>query len=253
MADIQNSRRISPDRTLARAPNVRFRPIADIRTARLDEGVERYGTSERLFVAALSGLAGYVDAVGLVQSKGFFVSFMSGNSTRLGVGIAGSLADALAASGLVASFIIGVTAGSILGRASEPRRVPFVMACVAGLLALAAVFGTTHYLLASLSLTALAMGAENATLERHGRVRVGLTYMTGSVVKLGQALADKLSGTGEGNWFAPLLLLGSFIMGATIGALAASALGFDALWLGSVGALGFAVLGRSMPGLVDPG
>ena len=81
--------------------------------------MERYDISERLFVAALSGLAGYVDAVGYVQSKGFFVSFMSGNSTRLGVGIAGSLPDALAASGLIVAFIIGVTGGSLLGEQTK--------------------------------------------------------------------------------------------------------------------------------------
>ena len=149
--------------------------------------MERYDISERLFVAAFSGLAGYVDAVGYVQSKGFFVSFMSGNSTRLGVGIAGSLPDALAASGLIVAFIIGVTGGSLIGRANEVRRVSFVMAAVAALLTVAALLGTLDYLLASLAFTALAMGAENATLDRQGRVRVGLTYMTGSVVKVGQA------------------------------------------------------------------
>lgn len=214
--------------------------------------MERYGTSERLFVAALSSLAGYVDAVGFVQSKGFFVSFMSGNSTRLGVGIVGSLADALAAAGLVAAFIIGVTGGSLLGRANEPRRVSVVMTCVAGLLALAAMFGTIHYSLASLSLAALAMGAENATLERQGRVRVGLTYMTGSVVKLGQALANRLSATGEGDLAGPLLLWASFIVGSALGALATSELGPGALWFGSAGAMAFAVLGFFMPGLVAP-
>lgn len=34
----------------------------------------------------LSALAGYVVALGYLQLHGFFVSFMSGNSTRLGVG-----------------------------------------------------------------------------------------------------------------------------------------------------------------------
>lgn len=214
--------------------------------------MERYDISERLFVAALSGLAGYVDAVGYVQSKGFFVSFMSGNSTRLGVGIAGSLPDALAASGLIVAFIIGVTGGSLIGRANEVRRVSFVMAAVAALLTVAALLGTLDYLLASLAFTALAMGAENATLGRQGRVRVGLTYMTGSVVKVGQALADRLSGAKGGDWSAPLLLWVSFIMGATAGALAASALGYAALWLGSLSAMSFALLAPAMPGLVAP-
>ena len=215
--------------------------------------VERYGTSERLFVAALSSLAGFVDAVGFVQSKGFFVSFMSGNSTRLGVGIAGSLTDALSAAGLLVAFVIGVASGSLVGRRREQHRVVIVLATIGGLLAAAAVLGTLHYLLASLSLTALAMGAENATLERHGRGRVGLTYMTGSVVKLGQALADRLSGTDEVAWAAPLLLWVSFLVGAMIGAFAASTLGFAALGLGSLAAISFAAVSRSMPGLLVSG
>ena len=37
----------------------------------------------------LSALAGYVDAIAFIASGGYFVSFMSGNSTRLGVAIAG--------------------------------------------------------------------------------------------------------------------------------------------------------------------
>lgn len=221
--------------------------------ALLSDAVERYGTSERLYVAALTALAGYVDAVGFVQSEGFFVSFMSGNSTRLGVGMAGSLADALAAAGLIAAFIIGVTGGSLVGRAKEERRVSIVMATVAAALALAAMLRTLNYLLASLAFTAFAMGAENATLERDGRVRIGLTYMTGSVVKLGQALADRLSGTGEVDWSASLLLWVSFIIGATAGALVASGLGHAALWLGSFVAMSFALLALFMPRLTASG
>lgn len=46
---------------------------------------------------ALAALAGYVDAIGFLRLGGFFVSFMSGNSTRLAVGIASRSADALIA------------------------------------------------------------------------------------------------------------------------------------------------------------
>ena len=37
---------------------------------------------------ALSALAGYVDGIGYLHLGGLFVSFMSGNSTRLGVSLA---------------------------------------------------------------------------------------------------------------------------------------------------------------------
>ena len=48
----------------------------------------------------LSALAGYVDGIGFIHLGGLFVSFMSGNSTRLGVTLAdghyGSAVEALA-------------------------------------------------------------------------------------------------------------------------------------------------------------
>ncbi len=38
-----------------------------------------------LLAACLSALAGFVDAVGFMYLGGYFISFMSGNSTRLSV------------------------------------------------------------------------------------------------------------------------------------------------------------------------
>ena len=178
-----------------------------------------------------------------MQSKGFFVSFMSGNSTRLGVGLNGSVADALAAAGLLTSFILGVTGGSLLGRASERHRVLTVLTFVAASLSAGAALGLFNYLHASLAVTAFAMGALNATLEHQGRVRVGLTYMTGSVVKLGQALADRLTGR-DGDWLPPLLLWTGFLLGAVAGAVAITRLGFDALWLGAIITVALAIVGQ---------
>ncbi|MEJ7926576.1 DUF1275 family protein [Sphingobium sp. AN641] len=40
----------------------------------------------RSFAIALAFLAGYIDVLGFLTTSGFFVSFMSGNSTRLAVG-----------------------------------------------------------------------------------------------------------------------------------------------------------------------
>ena len=42
-----------------------------------------------IFIVTLASLlAGFVDAVGFIASGGLFISFMSGNSTRLGIGLA---------------------------------------------------------------------------------------------------------------------------------------------------------------------
>ena len=48
----------------------------------------RYDSRRWFLAACLAALAGYVDAIGFLKLGGLFVSFMSGNSTRLAVGLA---------------------------------------------------------------------------------------------------------------------------------------------------------------------
>lgn len=50
--------------------------------------MERYDHRRRRLAVALAGLAGFVDAIRTISAGGFFVSFMSGNTTRLGVALA---------------------------------------------------------------------------------------------------------------------------------------------------------------------
>ncbi|RYF92413.1 MAG: DUF1275 domain-containing protein, partial [Caulobacteraceae bacterium] len=142
----------------------------------------------RLLAAALSSVAGFVDAVGFLLTGGFFVSFMSGNTTRMAVGLAAGAQAALVAAGLVALFVLGVMAGTLVGRRAGPRRATLVLLLVAGLLAVAALCGAGGFLPGAAAAMALAMGAENAVFEREGEVHIGLTYMTGTLVKLGQHL-----------------------------------------------------------------
>ena len=70
---------------------------------------------------------------------------------------------------------------------------------------------------------ALAMGAENAVFERDGKVSIGLTYMTGTLVKVGQRLTGALFGGDRFAWAPyPLLWRGAPVVGK----------GFsDILWL----------------------
>ena len=64
---------------------------------------------------ALSALAGYVDGIGYLHLGGLFVSFMSGNSTRLGVSLAaGHWSNATEAIGLIALFVVGAAGGSLI-------------------------------------------------------------------------------------------------------------------------------------------
>ncbi len=201
----------------------------------------RYGRRARLFAASLSALAGFVDAIAFLALGGFFVSFMSGNSTRLGVGAAQSLADALTAGGLIAAFVAGVAAGTLVGRRFDGHRAAAVLTLVTLLLAAAALAGSAGWIAAAAAAMAMAMGAENAIFERNGEVRIGLTYMTGTLVRVGQGIASALSGGERLGWAPHLLLWLGLAAGATAGAAAFAWLGLLALWAAAAAAAGLAL------------
>lgn len=180
-------------------------------------------------------MAGYVDAVGFLHSGGFFVSFMSGNSTRLAVGVAHWTMAAGIAGGLIVSFVVGVTLGSLCGSLDERHRRSIVLALVAGLLAAAATAGMAGAIWLSLVLTALAMGAENAAFEQPGGGSIGLTYMTGTLAKIGQGIAAMLRGRGGFEWLSYVALWAGLVIGAILGAATYAQIGMAALW-GAAGA-----------------
>lgn len=200
----------------------------------------RYAKRIRLLAAGLSGLAGYVDAVAYISLGGFFVSFMSGNTTRLGVGVARGTQAGLVAAGLIAMFVTGVMLGTLVRRFTPWRHATSVLLLVAVLLLLAALLGQAGWLDAAAVAMALAMGAENAVFERDGEVHIGLTYMTGTLVKLGQNLTDALLGGPSLAWLSYLLLWMGLAGGAITGALVLPLLGFWTLAIASLAALVFA-------------
>ena len=192
-------------------------------------------TRARVRATCLSALAGYVDATGFLMLGGFFVSFMSGNTTRLAVGIARGSAEALMAAGLIGLFVVGVIAGSLVGHYTAPHRRVTILALVATLLALAAgVSAAGAPGLAAIPM-ALAMGTENAVFaDQGGEVRIGLTYMTGTLVKLGQRLTMALLGGDRFGWTPYLLLWLGLAAGGVAGALVYSAINIGGLWIAAV-------------------
>lgn len=184
----------------------------------------------------LAALAGFVDALAFTSLGGFFASFMSGNSTRLGVGLgSGSSHDAAMAASLVMSFVAGVILSTILARSRPQRHQPIVMAMVTLLLTLAATVATLMPGPQVLLLLAAAMGTENGVFHRDGEVTIGLTYMTGSLVKLGQKLAGALMGDADRlGWLRYLALWLGFVSGVVIGAASQFRWGWNALWLAPI-------------------
>jgi uncharacterized membrane protein YoaK (UPF0700 family) len=203
----------------------------------------RFDRRVRLLAAVLSGLAGYVDAIGFLKLGGFFVSFMSGNSTRLAVGLSqGAFGAAGLAGVLIALFVSGVVAGSVGGRLAGCQRRPAVLGLVAGLLALAAILAAVGRMSCAIAAMVLAMGAENAVFENDGDVQIGLTYMTGTLVKVGQRATASIFGGDRFGWAPYLLLWRGLVCGAVAGAFAYQRTGMDALWFGALAAAAFAVV-----------
>ena len=201
----------------------------------------RFDRRTRLLAACLSALAGYVDALGYLRLGGFFVSFMSGNSTRLGVGLAQWSSNAALAGGLIATFVAGVFIGSLAGAAVGARRRPVVLVLVSLLLAIGAALHLAAHEVSAIVAMALAMGAENAVFEEDGEVRIGLTYMTGTLVKVGQRFAAAATGGDRLAWAPYLLLWAGLVLGGVAGASVYPFLGLGALWLGSAAAAIFAI------------
>ncbi|HEY4344536.1 MAG TPA: YoaK family protein [Parvibaculum sp.] len=206
----------------------------------------RHDRRTQILAACLSALAGYVDALAFIKLGGFFVSFMSGNSTRLAVGLAEGSAHALVAGAIIASFVLGVALGTLTGQAAKERRRPAVLALVAALLAAAAALSAADMTGAAIFAMALAMGAENAVFEREGEVSIGLTYMTGTLVKLGQRIVSALLGGDRFAWLPYLLLWMGLVLGAAIGATVYLHIGMNGLWVAAGAAAALAIAAARM-------
>jgi uncharacterized membrane protein YoaK (UPF0700 family) len=198
--------------------------------------MNRYSRRITLLAACLSALAGFVDATGFLKLGGFFVSFMSGNTTRLGVGLADGTPSALIAGGLIVIFVAGVVLGTLCGHAAGPKRGAAVPALVSGLLVLAATLGTLQLSAGAVVAMTLGMGAMNTVFAEDGEVRISLTYMTGTLVKIGQRIAAAFLGGERFAWWPYLLLWSGLACGAVAGALAYPWLGLNSLWIAALAA-----------------
>ncbi len=162
---------------------------------------------------ALSALAGYVDGIGFLHLGGLFVSFMSGNSTRMGVSLAeGHWLGAIEALGL------------------------------ASLLAAAALCYAFDLPNVAIAAVVLAMGMENAVFQIDGGAGLGLTYVTGALVKVGQLAAEALTGGARWGWASNLLLWAALVAGSLCGALAYHWINLAAIWFAAAAALALSAI-----------
>lgn len=201
---------------------------------------------------ALLANAGFTDAVGFIVFAGLYVSFMSGDATQLGVKLgAGDMGPAAMFLAAQLLFLIGAGAGRVITIRTRQHRRRVLLAAVAAFLLLAAALGGAGLLAAAFIAAVLGMGVQNAVLHQENQVPVG-TMLTGTLVRLGENLVDRLHGKpaplldNAGQWL-------GFVGGATLGAIAHA---FVHAWAFLVPAIAAAVMAAIIarhPDATNPG
>ena len=180
------------------------------------------GTRPSLFLAcATTAIAGYIDAVGFVHLSGLYLSFMTGNTTRLGVLISQAHWDAVAfCLAVIGSFVAGSALGTLLADRVTGDPVAPVLTAEASLVGVGlafSLFGDRPFILLPL---VVAMGMQNVLHRTVSGADAGRTFVTGTLFSLGQSLADLASG--KGRLLESGILLASwvaFVAGALFGGL----------------------------------
>ena len=196
-------------------------------------------------VASLSVLAGMTDAIGFMAT-GDFVSFMSGNTTRLAVAISdGDFGLTVRLVILVATFIVGNALGVLVARLGGRRALPLLL-CIATLLCAAAVWPYDAQLPALLA-AIIAMGMLNASVEEVNGLPVGLTYVTGALSRFGRGLGRWLLGERRNGWRVQLVPWSGMFIGAILGAVLEHHFGLKAMLASGVLAAMLGVLSLAIP------
>ncbi len=188
----------------------------------------------------LVAMAGCVDAIGWLQLDEMFIGIITGNSTLLGVAVAGAdwrRAGALA--GLVGMFALGAFLGAWIGVKAQRWRIPAVLTTVAALYAIGAFLPFDGLVPPALFVLVPAMGMVNTALPAAG----GITFLTGTLVRSMQFLVGGLAGElPPGTWLPHFCAWIGVVCGACLGATLEMLAGSHALLLPALGLATGAVL-----------
>lgn len=201
----------------------------------------RLDLPSRIIAVCFAVVAGFVDAVGFLITGGFFVSFMTGNTTRMAIGVSQVSHDVLVAGGLLLLFVTGVVSGASVGRITGHFKRTAIMMWVALWLVVALVVSLKAGSIWSVIPLALAMGAQNTVFAEDGEIRVGTTYMTGNLVKMGKRITVALWGRDRWGWVPFFLLWAGLVSGAILGAISYQSVGVWALVIAALSMTGLAI------------
>ncbi|WP_081853119.1 YoaK family protein [Bosea sp. 117] len=187
-------------------------------------GESRAGTKDpfRAFglASAITFVAGFIDAVGYAHVGNLYLSFMSGNTTRLGMALAGhDYALVVLAGAVIASFVVGSGLGTLIVEGAAHRSLSCLLGAEAVLVAVAmalfAAFGSASALVP----VAAAMGMQNNAHQVVLHADIGKSFVTGALFSLGQSFARALRDRASPReWLVYAASWLSFIAGVTTGA-----------------------------------
>lgn len=175
----------------------------------------------------LTSTAGFFDAIGYTHLAGLYVSFMSGNSTRLGVAIAqGDWQTLLPCALVIASFVAGAFVGSLISGTRRRFRLPAILTTEILLLLTAMALSSRVEGYAALLPVCIAMGIQNAGHETIVGVELGKSFITGFLFNLGKTLTQlALCRNGAAQALAYGTSWGAFLAGVILGSIALAHLG----------------------------
>jgi uncharacterized membrane protein YoaK (UPF0700 family) len=191
--------------------------------------------------AALTALAGFTDAVGFAGLGSLYLSFMSGNSTHLGMWIAAADWSAVwLACTVVMTFVAGAALGTHI--ADRSGRLWPVLAVELLIVGHAIVLSIHADVRLALVPVAGAMGMQNTLHQIVAGADVGKSFLTGNLFGLGQALARMVGDRAQARRAAQHALSWlAFIAGVVAGAVSYATLGVTAA---------LAVIALAIPGLI---
>lgn len=175
----------------------------------------------------LAVLAGLIGATAFTHSAGYFVTFMTGNSDRAVLGFFRNEPRlSIGAALILACFICGVVIASLCRRHLwlEHPHGPTVLTALTLAVAAGVDFrvdgwSTNQVSFIPVLFLAFAVGALNTSFVKGGEVSVPLSYVTGTLVKMGQGIERHISGGDATEWLSYFLLWISFVAGGAIGGL----------------------------------
>jgi len=167
---------------------------------------EELAELQEWLAVGLAMIAGFVDAYGIITYD-TYLSFMSGNTTQAGYRTGqGDCWAAMPSALAIVFFVGGSFAGTLLAHSGVRWIRRLVFGVVAVLLAL--IIGFTQLGFSSswvpISVLSFAMGAINTALSRVGAQNVSLTFVTGTLSRIGVQLALAVRGAplpdSQGSW-----------------------------------------------------